>query len=257
MNKIIVTSKQDKFGSFEIHENDSRNHRPLISVVMSAFNNEKSIKESVESILGQSFSDFEFIVIDDHSSDSTPDRLEEFLAKDERFALVRNNVNLGLTKSLIRGINISRGELIARQDADDYSATDRLKEQLKFMPAFDLVCCRTQVNGKKISPKWVSTVFYRYLLLSRNVFVHGSFLFKKKLYETLGGYDPFFSFAQDYDFIARVVNFPFKVKYLRDVLYFSRKSEESISIQFLKQQNEFAGKVKKSYLRDMFTKSKG
>ena len=250
MNKVI-TKKQDEFGSFEVCQNNPGSRRPLVSVVMSTFNNEKSIKESVESILAQSFRDFEFIVIDDHSSDSTPGRLEEFLVKDERLVFVRNNTNLGLTKSLIRGINISRGELIARQDADDYSSKDRLKEELKFMPAFDLVCCRTNVNGKKVSPKFISVLLYRYALLSRNVFVHGTFLFKRKLYEKVGGYNPYFSYAQDYDFITRVALSGFKVKYLKDVLYFSEKGESSISIQCLKQQNEFAGMVKKNYLRSM------
>ena len=237
---------EDQFGAFEIYQT-RRPNRPLISVVMSVYNGGASIETSARSILNQSFYDFEFIVVDDASQDASFDRLRSLMQKDERIVIIRNLANLGLTKSLIRGIESSHGKYIARQDADDMSSPHRLAAQLRYLPAYDFVCCRTKVNQTKISPKLVSVLFYRQVLAFRNVFVHGSFMFKRELYDTLGGYDTAFVYAQDYDFIARVVRSRYKIKYLKQVLYFSQKSPKCISRNCLTDQNIFAERVKQNF----------
>ena len=245
MFPVSVMKNQDQFGPFEIHQT-RRPDKPLISVVMSAYNSGASVETSVRSILNQSFYDFELIVVDDGSQDVTFQKLQVLAKKDDRIVLIHNPENIGLTKSLIRGIVISRGKYIARQDDDDISAPSRFATQLRYLPKYDFVCCRTQVNQKRISPKMISVLFYRQVLLLKNIFVHGSFLFKRELYDALGGYDTAFTYAQDYDFIVRVVHSSYKIKFLRQVLYFSNKSPRCISRSRLTEQSAFVDQVRRN-----------
>jgi glycosyltransferase involved in cell wall biosynthesis len=106
---------------------------PQVTVLLCVWNGEPHLKAAVDSILAQTFHDFEFLIIDDASTDGTP----KFLASltDPRVRVVRNETNLGLTRSLNRGLKLARGELIARQDADDWSTPDRLELQLPFLRA--------------------------------------------------------------------------------------------------------------------------
>ena len=108
---------------------------PRVSVVMSVYNGERYLAEAIDSILGQSMSDLEFIVIDDGSTDGTPRILEKYTARDERVWVVRNERNLGLTRSLNRCLSLARGEYFARQDADDISLPERLALQVQLLDA--------------------------------------------------------------------------------------------------------------------------
>ena len=105
-------------------------HQPKVSVVMSAYNGERYLREAVESILNQTFNDFEFIIIDDGSTNSTGQILSSYAAQDPRIVLIRNRENIGLTKSLNKGLALARGEYIARMDADDVSLPNRFSEQV-------------------------------------------------------------------------------------------------------------------------------
>ena len=103
---------------------------PKISVVMSVYNGEKYLTEAVESILKQSFFDFEFIIINDGSSDKTQEILQRFQKEDKRIRVV-SRANKGLIYSLNEGVKMAQGEYIARMDADDVSRPERLQKQLK------------------------------------------------------------------------------------------------------------------------------
>ena len=100
---------------------------PLVSIIMSSFNEEQYISDSISSILNQSFEDFEFLILDDGSSDRTYEILESFTKLDKRVKIFKNEKNLGLTKSLNILISNSNSKYIARQDSDDISHRDRLK----------------------------------------------------------------------------------------------------------------------------------
>lgn len=121
---------------------------PKISVIMPAYNAEKYIKTSVDSILNQTFCDFELIVINDCSNDSTGEILLSY--RDERLICLNNEKNLGVARTLNRGLAAARGEYIARMDADDISEPHRLEKQLAYMEEHP----QTVVCGSKI------TVFY-------------------------------------------------------------------------------------------------
>ena len=100
---------------------------------MSIFNNEKSLNSAIESILNQSYKDFEFIIVDDGSRDNSLDIVKLYAKKDKRIKIIKNSINLGLAKSLNRAIQYSQGIFIARQDGDDISLPNRLEEQIKFL----------------------------------------------------------------------------------------------------------------------------
>jgi len=126
-----------------------------ISVIMSAYNCEDYIEDSVKSILDQTFNGYELIVIDDHSRDGTLSKLKAF--KDERLVIVENGENLGLTRSLIKAIELSRGKYIARIDADDISYTERLEKQFAFLEDNpDIGLCATWM--KEVDPDGAVTI---------------------------------------------------------------------------------------------------
>lgn len=107
------------------------NRQPMVSVVMSVFNAGKYLRASVDSILAQSYTDFEFIIVDDGSGDSSWQILNGY--KDDRIRLLKNEKNSGLVYSLNRGLDEARGKYIVRMDADDISLPDRLKSQVEYM----------------------------------------------------------------------------------------------------------------------------
>jgi len=106
---------------------------PRVTVLMSVYNGERYLRESIESILLQKFSDFEFLIINDGSTDSSVNIIQS--CNDPRIRLIHNDRNLGLAVSLNIGMELARGEFIARMDADDISRPERLSFQLKFMDA--------------------------------------------------------------------------------------------------------------------------
>ena len=108
---------------------------PEISVIMSVYNGEEYVAEAVESILNQTFSDFELIVIDDCSTDTTGEILKRLAERDERVKVHPNEVNLRLPSSLNKAISLARGRYIARMDADDIALPERLERQYAFMEA--------------------------------------------------------------------------------------------------------------------------
>ena len=105
---------------------------PLISVIMSVRNSDKTIKASINSILNQSFTNFEFIIINDNSSDNTNLILKEY-KKDDRIIVLNNKEKLGLTKSLNIAAKKAKGNFLARQDDDDISHKNRFKKQIEYI----------------------------------------------------------------------------------------------------------------------------
>ena len=108
-----------------------------VSVVMPVYNGEKYLKEAIDSILNQTYTDFEFIIINDCSEDNTEKIILEY--KDERLVYLKNEFNMGISRTLNRGIEISKGEYIARMDADDISLPNRFEKQVAYMDEFKMV----------------------------------------------------------------------------------------------------------------------
>lgn len=111
--------------------------KPLLSVITPVYNREKYLTECIESILNQTFKDFEFIIIDDHSTDRTLNIIKDYELKDTRIKIISNELNIGATKSFNKGLKISVGKYIARMDSDDISMPDRFQKQIDLMENWD------------------------------------------------------------------------------------------------------------------------
>lgn len=177
---------------------------------MAVYNGEHYLNESIDSILSQTFQEFEFLIIDDGSTDRSCDIINSY--QDSRIRLVTNNRNIGLPCSLNKGLELARGEFIARQDADDLSEPDRLEKQVKFMLANpDLALLGTwykkiDENGQEISRKKLPCQCnqLRWSLLFYCPFIHASVMLRRSALEEIGFYDPSFTYAQDYDLWSRI-----------------------------------------------------
>lgn len=110
-----------------------RQDAPFVSVVMSTYNRSGRVSVAIDSILSQSFSDYEFIIIDDGSSDDTAEVLRSYMQKDKRIKVITHKQNKGLVTGLNEGLDAARGKYIVRMDDDDYSLPGRLERQVKFM----------------------------------------------------------------------------------------------------------------------------
>lgn len=125
----------------------------LVSVIMSNFNTpEEYLRPAIESILNQTYRNFELIIIDDCSTDNSLSVIESYT--DERIKIIRNEINLGITKSLNRGLNAANGEFVARMDADDISLETRFEKQIAFLKSHpDHIVCGT---GVELIGDWVT-----------------------------------------------------------------------------------------------------
>ena len=184
---------------------------PNISVVMSVYNGEKYLREAIESILTQTLADFEFIIINDGSSDHSLDILKEFQSKDGRTKLISRQ-NRGLIYSLNEGVTSANGIYIARMDADDIALPHRLEHQVAYMKEHDVVLCGTWAECIDGSGSPVGSIKYpitankiKHFALLHNPFVHPSAMFTKKVFTEVGGYSSGFRHIEDYEFWTRIV----------------------------------------------------
>jgi glycosyltransferase involved in cell wall biosynthesis len=230
---------------------------PLISVLFCVYNGEKYLKQSIDSILNQTYENWEMIAIDDGSTDSSLKTLQEYAQKDSRIK-VYTQKNIGLTKSLNKAIKLSSGEYIARQDADDISSQDRFILQIKEFEkdGVVLVTGKTEVvniqNRTLIvtSPPKDFEEMKKTIFKLNNPFTHGSLMIKKSFLEKINGYDENFISAQDFDMIIRLSN-QGKFKVIDDVIYKLRKHPESITVKRWTKQFKysfmFAKSIKNNY----------
>lgn len=179
--------------------------KPLISVVMPVYNCSAYVGEAINSILNQTFSDFEFIIVDDCSTDDSLSIIRSFASLDKRIKVVCNKRNLGVTKSLNVGLSHARGTYIARMDADDIAVVDRFKLQVELLRSYDIVGGWIQFmsqSGKRLSVREYSAdVSSR--IKYESPLAHPTVMFKRSLFDAYGGYDERFNAAEDYDLWLR------------------------------------------------------
>jgi glycosyltransferase involved in cell wall biosynthesis len=184
---------------------------PKVTVLMAVYNGERYLREAMESILCQTFQDFQFLIINDGSTDNTRDLILSY--DNTRIMLVDNKHNVGQTRSLNRGLELAAGELIARQDADDVSEPERLDKQVAFLNRHPEVALlgtwykEIDVQGTVIGDRKLpcDTTDIRWSLLFFCPFVHGSVMFRKSVVsEQIGFYNEAFAYAQDHELWYRI-----------------------------------------------------
>jgi len=187
---------------------------PSVTVLMTVYNAGRFLAPSIESILGQSFRDFEFLIVDDASTDGSAKIAEAWQAKDSRVRVIRNAQNKGQTPCLNQGLQLARGRWIARQDADDLSDPTRLEKQLEAVTK-DSRLVLVGTNGRIIdendrltglldAPLSHASIVWTAPFL--NPFMHTAVLFRADVIrDEFGGYDETYRIAQDYDLWTRVI----------------------------------------------------
>ena len=210
----------------------------LISIIMSVYNEKPDwLKESIDSILNQTYSNLEFIIILDNPENiKLKYILNEYKLKDTRVKVLINDVNKGLVFSLNRALKECSGGYIARMDADDISYPDRLEKQIKYLIDNNLDLIGSNItlfkNDKKIFYKTDKLLTHKYLtkLLSVGTIgiVHPTFFAKKEVFDRLNGYKNAFH-AEDMEFLGRVVFHGFKVGNMKEILFDCRYSENSVT----------------------------
>ncbi|QYM78392.1 glycosyltransferase family 2 protein [Horticoccus luteus] len=172
--------------------------RPALTVIMPAYNAGRYLIPAIESVLSQTWRDFEFIIIDDGSTDGTRERIEDYALRDARIRDYPNAKNIGVTRSLNRAISLARADWIARMDADDISLPTRFEKQMAVVradPSIGLVTSPFDVIDaqQRRIPGWRGIRFQQemlpfFLLFYNRLNAHGQVLYSTSLVRSLGGY---------------------------------------------------------------------
>lgn len=236
---------------------------PDVSVLMSVFNTPRSyLSSSIESILNQTLSSFEFLIIDDGSDQETKALLKEYAQKDTRIHLITNETNIGLTKSLNLGLKHVRGRYMARMDADDIALPDRLEKQVLFMDRHDDI----DVAGSAIQafPKKKDIFYetvpsalrfnfinnYSPLLAHPSVIVRSSLIAKGDYL-----YREDIRYAQDYALWNDLLTKGYRLSNMDDILLLYRVHADSISSVKLQEQNALRLTVRTARYEDLLNRA--
>ena len=224
---------------------------PRVSVVMAVRNSARHLAEAVESILAQTYEDFEFLIVDDASDDETPEILNGFASRDGRIRIIRNDANIGPYPSANRALATARGDYIARIDADDRCAPDRLTRQVTFLeerPDHLLVGCgyrSIDANGsvRFRKPNPMDDFAVRWTACFRMPMVHPGFCFRARLPDgTPVRYREDGFAAQDYALVGDLLGAG-KAACIGDTLVDYRMHDGNISSTRLAEQNRTAEAV--------------
>jgi len=232
----------------------------LVSVIIPVYNVELYVKEAIQSIQNQTYTNLEIIVVDDGSNDNTYKIVNELRKQDNRIKLYKNEKNLKIVKTLNRALSLSNGEYIARMDGDDISLPDRIEKKVKFLEEYneyDLVGCSMKAidtNGREIG----QTTHYadEKLLLTTLEYVtpvSHIWVARKSVYNKLNNYREI-SGVEDYDFLLRITSLGLKYTNLENYFgYLVRLGREGNTI------SNFGLKQRKmhSYAYKLFLERKG
>lgn len=220
----------------------------MISVVMGVYNGEKSVERSIRSILSGNYTDLEFIVVDDGSTDGTFAILEKLASEDSRLIIIKSDKNYGLANALNKAIAKSSGNFIARMDADDSSNKARLSRQMDYLEAHSdiafvgagamLVDEIGKMWGERIYPQVVTSK----ILIKHNPFIHPTLLFRKEALLAVGNYceEPYCYRCEDYDLYFRLYSKGFFGENMEETLLdYTEKNNSSERHSKQTRKNEF------------------
>lgn len=186
---------------------------PLVSVIMPMFNGERFVAKSIESILAQTFTDFEFIIVDDGSHDRSVEIANAYAEHDERIRVVKLERNLGSADARNQGIAVASGEFIAAMDCDDLSLPQRLQSQIDFLrrnAKIGVLGTGAQAVNEDLKPLYPFNLPEGHALIAFNLFVgsffiHPTVMMRRALLESVGGYKPSQRTANDVELWSRLM----------------------------------------------------
>lgn len=215
---------------------------PTVSIIMATYNCEDTLRRAIDSILNQTYKDWEFIICDDCSSDNTYDILQEYQSKyPDKFVILKNQVNSKLPYSLNRCLEVAKGTLIARMDGDDESCPERLERQVDFLNnnhEYSMVgTAMTPFDEHGQKPiRYAKEIPEARDMLRRSPFFHATILMRKEAYDRVGGYTVSKRTvrAQDYDMWFRFFALGMRGYNLQEALYLVLEDTNAIKRRTLK-----------------------
>jgi hypothetical protein len=223
---------------------------PSLSVVLPVYNAEEYLAEAIESILAQTYTDFEFLIIDDGSTDGSLDIINLHAREDQRIRVIARS-NLGLVKTLNEGVARARGEYIARMDADDISRPERFKQQVDFLNSNPrCVVLGTSVvliddSGRELAT-WhcfLHDVSIRHALPAEGCIPHPTAMLRKSAVLEVGGYKEDYLAAEDYDLWHRLAQVG-ELNNLAEPLLYKRESSTAVSGKHATIQHRSADRIR-------------
>ncbi|KAF3981792.1 MAG: glycosyltransferase [Methylococcales symbiont of Hymedesmia sp. n. MRB-2018] len=227
----------------------------LVSVLMPVYNAEKYLDEAIQSILNQTFTDFEFIIINDGSSDNSLNIIKKYQQQDSRIVVVSRE-NKGLIFSLNEGVSLVKGKYIVRMDADDISLPTRIERQIAFLEEHNLDICGSasvwfNQQGEQIpfchaiSDRDIKFSFMFYCALQHPTVIMNTCIFKSL------AYDQDFKYAEDYKMWIDVALQGYKIGNTPEVLFKYRQHENQICHQYAEEQEQCAKEIALYYLSQL------
>ncbi|MFT6166281.1 MAG: glycosyltransferase involved in cell wall biosynthesis [Vicingaceae bacterium] len=237
--------------------------RPLVTVILPCFNAEKFIFDALNSIINQSYKNLEIFVINDGSTDSSIAEITSLLETDTRVKLITNEVNLGLIKTLNKGIDLAKGKYIARMDADDFSAPGRIEKQINTFlknPSCDVL--GTNASPMDMEGNFLSNDSFTYLqsetlklsVLFTQPFFHGSVMAKTNVLKE-NHYSEKYKHSEDFELWNRLSSKNYNLANLKDSLYTYRINTDGVSRKFESTQIESHNLASKHYLQMLLSKT--
>ncbi|KAA3649012.1 MAG: glycosyltransferase family 2 protein [Bacteroidetes bacterium] len=236
---------------------------PLVSVILPCFNAEKYLNDAIESIVNQTYLNIEILIIDDGSEDNSEAIYSTWIKKDSRIIIYKNENNIGLIKSLNKGIELANGEFIARMDADDISIKHRFKEQVSYLKNnhhISVLGTKAQIidqHGKRLS-RHNNTIYFNPSTLKFSSYftqplIHGSILARSSVLKN-NKYDLDFKYSEDFELWLRLNSKNIEIANLPFVLYLYRINPNSVSNQNNLNQVKAHNKVSKLYIEKLLNK---
>lgn len=226
-----------------------------VSVIMPAYNAAEHLSEAIDSILRQTLSDFEFLILDDGSTDDTIEIINQY--NDSRIKLIRNEGNKGLVYTLNKGLEISQGQYIARMDADDIAMSDRFEKQVHFMnenPDISILSTAFEFLGTPYHIHFpTDNEGIRVKLLENTALLHPGVMFKREaVIKNNLRYNEDYKYAEDYHLWTIAAQQGIKMANLDEVLVEYRQHANQVSMSRLKEQDEVKERIKLEYLSFYF-----
>jgi glycosyltransferase involved in cell wall biosynthesis len=184
---------------------------PLVSVIMPAYNVQLYVAHAIESILNQSYRNYEFIIVDDASTDETLSIIKDFRKKDKRIVLIRNRINIGVTKSLNKALRLIKGKYVIRMDADDWSYPNRFELQVKLMedhPEVIVSGSHIEICDQNLNPRYVRRYQLDDTSIRKHLFRYSPFAHPATIWRAIvlkkEKYNVILTVCQDYELYFRV-----------------------------------------------------
>lgn len=194
-------------------DKDLNTKEPLVSVIMAAKNVEKYISEAIDSVINQTYKNWELIIVDDGSNDTTLSIINDYTKNDSRIKIIHNEKSVGQAFARNTAVKNSSGDFLAILDADDIAMPDRITEQVHFLennPNVSAIGGHAEIiddNGKSlgIKRKALNIDAIRFSLLLQNQFIHSTMMIRRGVFNKFGGYDNNFIYAEDYDLWSKII----------------------------------------------------